>query len=145
MLCDFEPRTFGEHLLKRRLFLNLTQSELAEQFNVSSFTVFNWEKGKTVPQIMHMPVLIKFLGYDPTSAIPNTIAEQLLFKRREQGWTQKVAARNLGVDPCTWSSWECGGTIMTHKHRRQVASFLGMAEEIVNGNMKKQWNERHGK
>ncbi len=142
---EFEPKTLGEHILKRRLFLNLTQAELAEQFSVTSFTVLNWEKGKTVPQIMHMPVLIKFLGYDPTSAVPNTMAEQLLFKRREQGWTQKMAARNLGVDPCTWSSWECGGTIMTHKHRRLVASFLGVAEDKINEKMKKQWNERHGK
>ncbi len=144
-LCDFEPQTFGEHLLKRRLFLEMTQAEVSKQFSVSSLTVFNWEKGKTVPQIMHMPVLIKFLGYDPISTIPNTIAEQLLFKRREQGWTQKVAARNLGVDPCTWSSWECGGTIMLHKHRRLVASFLGMNEEIIVEKMRKQWNERHGK
>ena len=67
----------------------MTQSELAEQFNVSSFTVFNWEKGKTVPQIMHMPILIKFLGYDPTSAKPSTIAEQLLFNRRELGGLKK--------------------------------------------------------
>lgn len=144
-LCNFYPKTFGEHILKRRLFLNLTQVEVARQFNVSSFTVCNWEKGKIVPQIIHMPALVKFLGYDPTSAIPNTIAEQLLFKRREFGWTQKMAARNLDVDPCTWSSWECGGTIMTHKHRRLVASFLGIAEEIFIEKMRKQWNERHGK
>ena len=123
----------------------MTQTEVGRQFGVSSFTVFNWEKGKTVPQIMCIPVLIKFLGYDPTSTIPNTIAEQLLFKRREQGWTQKIAARNLGVDPCTWSSWECGGTIMTHKHRQMVASFLGMNEEVIIEKMRKQWNERHGK
>ncbi len=92
---------------------------------------------------MYMPVLIKFLGYDPTSAIPNTIAEQLLFKRREQGWTQKAAARKLGVDPCTWSSWECGGMIMAHKHRQLVAEFLDRDEEIVDEIIRKQWNERY--
>ncbi len=123
----------------------MTQAELGRQFSVSAITIFNWEKGKTVPQISQIPTLIKFLRYDPTCAIPNTIAEQLLFKRREQGWTQKVAAGNLGVDPCTWSSWECGGTIMSHKHRRLVASFLGMNEEIIIEKMRKQWNERHGK
>jgi len=142
---EFEPKTLGEHILKRRLFLNLTQVELAEQFSVSLFTVCNWETKKTVPRISQIPTLIKFLGYDPTNTTPNTIAKQLLFKRRRLGWTQKMAAKNLGVDPCTWSSWECGGTIMTHKHRRQIASFLVINEEIVNENMKKQWNERHGK
>ena len=47
--------------------------------------------------------------------------------------------------PCTWSSWECGVTIMTHTHRQLVALFLGVAEETINETMRKQWNERHGR
>ena len=142
---EFEPRTLGEHLLKRRLFLNLKQAEVARLFNVSPFTVFNWEKGQTEPQIFQIPILIDFLGYDPINPISHSIAEHLQNKRRKLGWTQKIAARNIGVDPCTWSSWECGGTIMTHEHRRLIAPFLGIAEETINENMRKQWNERHGK
>ncbi len=92
-----------------------------------------------------MSMLIKFLGYDPTDHNSNIIAEQLLFKRKEPGWIQKVAARNFGIDPCTRSSWECGGTIMTHKHRRLIASFLGMKEEVIIEKMRMQWNLRHGK
>ncbi|GJL72576.1 MAG: hypothetical protein NMNS01_17750 [Nitrosomonas sp.] len=136
---EFEPKTVGEHLLKRRLTLKLTQAEVGKLFNVSPFTIFNWEKGHTEPKIFQIPILINFLGYDPTNHNPNSIAERLFIRRRELGWTQRMAARELGVDPCTWSSWECGGTIMTHKHRRLVASFLGIAEEIINENMKKRW------
>ena len=73
-LYEFEPETLGEHLLKRRLFLEMTQAEVGRQFSVTLATVFNWEKGKTVPQISQIPALIKLLGYDPTSTIPNTIA-----------------------------------------------------------------------
>lgn len=142
---DFEPQTLGEHVRKRRLFLNMTQAEVGKQFDVTLFTVSNWENDYRVPLISHIPMLIKFLGYDPTCSIPSSIAAHLLNKRRELGWTQRVAARNLGVDPCTWSSWECGGTIMTHEHRRLVASFLGIAEEAINETMRKQWNERHGR
>jgi DNA-binding XRE family transcriptional regulator len=123
----------------------MTQAEAGKQFEVTSFTVGNWEKGYTLPQILHMPRLIKFLGYDPTKHNPNSIAEHLLIKRRELGWTQKMAARSLGVDPCTWSGWECGGTIMVHRHRRLVASFLDLDEGIVNEKMRRQWNERHRK
>lgn len=65
----------------------MTQAEVGRQFGVSSYTVLNWEKGKTVPQISQIPALIKLLGYDPIGTIPNAIAEQLLFKRRELGWT----------------------------------------------------------
>lgn len=133
---DFEPRTIGEHILKRRLFLNMKQSEVAELFNVSSFTVGNWENGHAEPKFYQTPILIKFLGYDPVDHNPSSIAELLYFKRRELGWSQRIAARNLGIDPCTWSSWEYGGTIMTHKHRRLIASFLDIAEETVFENMK---------
>ena len=142
---EFEPETIGEHILKRRLFLNMTQARVAELFDVSPSTVGNWENGHAEPKIFQMPILIKFLDYDPTNHNPNSIAEHLLFRRRALGWSQKEAARTLGIDPCTWSSWECGGTIMIHKHRRLVALFLGIAEEIINETMRKQWNERHGK
>lgn len=140
---EFEPKTIGEHILKRRLFLDMKQTEVAELFNVTKFTVGNWENGHAEPKFCQTPILIKFLGYDPVDHNPNSIAELLYFKRRELGWTQRVAARNLGVDPCTWSSWECGGAIMTHKHRRLVVSFLDITEEVINERMRRQWNERH--
>lgn len=142
---DFEPKTLGEHVLKRRLFLKLSQSQLAKLLGVSTETILNWELDYKKPSINHIGKLIQFLGYDPEPLKSNSIADLLLAKRRELGWTQKVAARNLGVDPCTWSSWECGGTIMTHNYRRLVASFLGINEEKVLEDMKKQWNVRHGK
>ena len=37
----------------------MTQAEVARQFSVTSFTVCNWEKGKTVPRISQIPTLIK--------------------------------------------------------------------------------------
>lgn len=123
-IYDFESETLGEHVLKRRLYLKLFQPELAKLLGVTTETVLNWELNYRKPSINHTGKLIQFLGYDPESPNSNSIADLLLAKRRELGWTQKVAARNLGVDPCTWSSWECGGTIMTHKHRQLVALFL---------------------
>lgn len=142
---DFEPKTLGEHVLKRRLNLKLSQPKLAKLLGVAAETILNWELNYRKPSINHIGKLIQFLGYDPELPNPSSIAELLLAKRRVLGWTQKVTARNLGVDPCTWSSWECGGTIMTHNHRRLVASFLGMNEDIIDKEMKRQWNERHGK
>lgn len=112
---------------------------------MSAETILNWELNYRKPSINHIGKLIEFLGYDPESSNSNSIAELLLAKRRELGWTQKVAAQNLGIDPCAWSSWESGGTIMTHTHRRLVALFLGVAEETINETMRKQWNERHGR
>ena len=140
---DFDPKTLGDHVLKRRLFLKLSQPQLAKLLGVAPETILNWELNYRKPSINHIGKLIQFLGYDPALSNPSSIADLLLAKRRELGWTQKVAAQNLGIDPCTWSSWECGGTIMVREHRLLVASFLGMAEEIINKTMRKQWNERH--
>lgn len=128
---NFSPKTLGGHVLKRRLYLKLSQSQLAKLLGVSTETILNWELNYKRPSINHIGKLIKFLGYDPESPSSNSIADLLLAKRRELGWTQKVAARNLGIDPCTWSSWECGGTIMMREHRRLVASFLRVTEEII--------------
>lgn len=142
---DFDPKTLGEHVLKRRLFLKLSQPQLAKLLDVSPETILNWELSYRKPSINHIGKLIQFLGYDPALSSPSSIAELLLTKRRELGWTQKVAAKNLGVDPCTWSSWECGGTIKARRHRRLVSEFLKMDNETVHEIMRKQWNGRHGK
>lgn len=39
-----------ENLKKRRLALNMTQTELAETFGVTSTTLAKWERGDGVPQ-----------------------------------------------------------------------------------------------
>ena len=121
---DFEPKTLGEHVLKRRLYLELSQPQLAKILGVAPETVLNWELNYRKPGINHIGKLIQFLGYDPALPNPSSIAELLLAKRRELGWSQKAAAKKLGVDPCTWSNWERGGKIMMYKHRKLVGVFL---------------------
>jgi len=142
---DFEPKTIGEHILKRRLFLNMTQAELAKLFNVGLTSIVNWENDHTEPELRYTPILIEFLGYDPLSLNPNSIGELLLAERRKYGWNQSVVAEKLGIDRDTFSKWERGGVIRLHKYKKLVASFLGITEEIVNEIMKRQWNERHCK
>ncbi|MCK9345049.1 MAG: recombinase family protein [Candidatus Pacebacteria bacterium] len=59
---DFEPRTLGEQIKRRRLELCLSQKEVGEMLGVSSFTVLNWEKGKTMPNEEAMPRIASFLS-----------------------------------------------------------------------------------
>ena len=58
------PRTLGEHIKARRLALLLTQKDLARRLGVSSFTVLNWERGKTAPSPQLSDALAHFLGRD---------------------------------------------------------------------------------
>jgi transcriptional regulator with XRE-family HTH domain len=141
---DFEPITLGEHIRKKRLMLGMTQKEVAIRLGATDFAVINWETGQNKVSTKYIPALIAFLGYDPTPPTLTTIPERLAAKRRELGWSQKQAAKALGVDPCTWSSWECGGTIMIKAHRRLVAHFLGLPENHLNAAMRKRWNDSHG-
>ena len=139
---DFEPRSLGQHVRKRRLGLKLTQKNLAKQLGVSPWTVRNWEKGHTEPPIASMPALLRFLGYDP-SPEPRTLSERLLAKRRTMGWSIREAARKLGVDPGTWSDWEQGTVIVYRTYRVLVARLLGLAEGEVDQDMGASWIRSH--
>jgi transcriptional regulator with XRE-family HTH domain len=138
----FEPRTLGEHIRKRRLDLALTQKQVAERLGVNPWTVLNWEKGHTEPPIESIPSIVRFLGYDPFPG-PRNIAERLLAKRREMGWSIKAAARKFGVDEGTWGAWERGEMILFRKHRAMIARLLGLSVKEVLTEMTKRWNRSH--
>jgi len=142
---DFEPRTIGEHVKKRRLLLNLTQKAVARALKVTQFSIINWERGDFQPSsVFTLHRIIGFLGYDP---LPHgeTIPERLRAKRRQLGWGQRELADHLGVDGCTIKNWELGGTIMKRSHRTRIARFLGLAEGDLMQEMAARWNANHGK
>lgn len=124
---DFEPKTLGEYVRKRRRELELTQKQAAERLGVNPWTVLSWEKAHTEPPIDSMPAIIRFLGYDHFPEPKNT-PERLLAKRRAMGWPIKDAARQLRVDPGTWSNWEIDDLILFRNHRVLVAEFLGLPQ-----------------
>ncbi len=72
---------------------------MATQLGVGEWTVGNWENDETKPILRFIPRIISFLGYNPDLPNPTTTAEHLKSKRRALGWSQKQAARHLGVDP----------------------------------------------
>ena len=119
---DFEPRSLGEHVRKRRLELRLSQKEVARRLGWSWRSVFNWENGKTNPAIESIPGIIGFLGYGPFPE-PGSLSDQLIAVRRANGWTIKQAAAQLGVDEGTWARWEKTG-IPWKRHQAVVKAFL---------------------
>jgi transcriptional regulator with XRE-family HTH domain len=60
-----EPRTLGEHLLKRRQELRLTQVQVAKTLGVKVGTITTWEKNRREPCGERLASLLRFLGYDP--------------------------------------------------------------------------------
>jgi DNA-binding XRE family transcriptional regulator len=139
---DFEPKSLGGHIRKRRLQLGQMQREAAIEMGVNSWTVVNWEKGNTEPVIASMPAIFKYLGYNPFPT-PKTLPEHMLAKRQEMGWSIKEAAEWLGVDPGAWGNWERGKLVLYRIHRARLASYLGVSRNVINSEMLGRWSRAH--
>ena len=83
--------------------MGLYQAHFAEMIGVDECTVTNWEKNRTNPALWTIPKVIEFLGHDPTLGDPNTFGGRLFRCRKTRGMTQKVLARQIGIDPTTLS------------------------------------------
>jgi transcriptional regulator with XRE-family HTH domain len=105
-----QPKTLGEHLLKRRLEQSLSQAKVGKDLGTDEWTVGNWEKDRTFPAVRYFPAIFRFLGYDPFPE-PQTLPEKLLAKRRALGLSIKNAAARIGVDEGTFSNWERGKSV----------------------------------
>ena len=90
----------------------------------------NWERGLRRPAIQHIPAICQFLGYDPGWEAAHTLAERLVVRRRQLGFSQRAAAKELGVDPSTWSAWENGGISMSKASRRLLTKFIDLSDGI---------------
>ncbi len=120
---DFAPRSVGEHILRHRLKLGLSQGQAATVLGVRSWTVLNWEKGHTEPPTKAYKAIIRFLGYEPYPA-PQTLRERLQALRRTEGWSIREAASRIGVDEGTWGSWERAGKVAWPRYRALINRFL---------------------
>jgi DNA-binding transcriptional regulator YiaG len=59
------PWTAGDHLLKRRRDLGLTQAQVAKTLGVKVGTITSWEKNRQEPCGERLGGILRFLGYDP--------------------------------------------------------------------------------
>ena len=118
-----EPKTLGDHLKKRRCELGLLQKQAAARLRVSESTVWDWEHEVYPPAIEHVPAIIAFLGYDPSSA-PQSVAERIVTARRRLGLPQRKLAEKLGISKATLGRWETGKTHPRGRRRKMAEQFL---------------------
>jgi transcriptional regulator with XRE-family HTH domain len=99
--------TLGDYLRKWRLDLKLLPKDVVGILGVDTNTITNWGKNRCQPRLYLIPRMAQFLGYDPfTSAEAATIGERIKAFRRLHGLSQKILARQLGIDPSTLARWE---------------------------------------
>lgn len=98
--------------------MGLWLRELADSFGVTPFTLINWEKEKTQPGHEILPKIDAYLGY--CVAVPATSRHERCRCTRMHilGLSQKECALNLGIDPCTLSTYENGLKVSASMDRR---------------------------
>ena len=115
------PKTLGEHLLRRRRELGKKQVEIAQELAVDENTYLHWEKDQTYPGADHFPRIFGFLGYDPLPA-PTTLGQQIARQRLRLGLSLEAAAASIGVDSGSMSRWERG--LQSPKYRMEAVELF---------------------
>jgi transcriptional regulator with XRE-family HTH domain len=119
-----DPQTWGDHIRKRRLELELRQKDVAQILAVDTSTITNWEKSYAKPHLYLVPKVIEFLGYDPMPIETKTLGQMLLRYRKSRGVTQKELAMQMGIDPTTLSRLERGQSTCFQTVLKKVNAFL---------------------
>ena len=114
-----ELKTYGDHLRKKRLDLNLSQPQVARIINVTTDSITNWELNRVTPTITLIPKIISFLGYAPI--FNENIVKQY---RIQKGISQKELAEILKIDPTTLSRIERGIERTSEKVQIKLNFFI---------------------
>jgi len=60
-----DPKTIGEHTIKKRIEVRLTQALFAKQLGVARSTVGSWERNQYQPSGKVRRQIVAWLGFDP--------------------------------------------------------------------------------
>jgi DNA-binding XRE family transcriptional regulator len=102
---DLDENTFAGKIKLYRLTNRLTQKKLSKALGVDSFTILNWERGKSKPEPRHIPKLIRVTGLHPRP-LPTNNSQRLVYERERLGLSQRAFAKAVGHDPATVWRWE---------------------------------------
>lgn len=103
--------------------LGLTQAAMAAKIGVIEASIWNWETGRTEPELRFLPAILGFLGDDPRPT-PQTIGEKLIAYRSGKGWARPKLAAVLIVDPSTLARWERGERQPQRTYRELIDALM---------------------
>jgi len=124
------PKTLGEHILRKRLLMRLLQKHVAEQLGVTEASVTGWENGRSMPMLHVYPAIIAFLGYYPFDTDISTVSGQIEFVRYNLGWSYERMSAEFGVDGTTVQDWFSTNRIYKKSHQRILSVLLKQSLSI---------------
>lgn len=122
--CPAQPRTLGEHVLRRRLEMRLRVMDVAELIGVDSQVVTAWEHGVTEPCLRLLPAIFDFLGYCPAEPRARSLGERLSLWRMASGVSRQALADRLGLDSTTLWLIETRPDRRPSRHVRESVEHL---------------------
>ena len=125
-----EVKSLGDHLRKTRLDRNLSQPNIAKQFQVSTDTVTGWEMNKYIPTPKYAKLIIDFLGYFPFNDNNLTHGKELYFARLRAGLTQEEVAKIIGCDENTIRLFELDKRKVSMNTLAKIDTFINQQRKI---------------
>jgi transcriptional regulator with XRE-family HTH domain len=120
-----ELKDIGDHLLRRRYDLKLSQSQVANIIGVSTDTVTYWENKRSIPQVQFYERINRFLEYNPFEFEIRTLGDKIRHYRHLNGLSQKTLGKLIGIDPSTIADWEENRSQPQRKRLQKILSLLG--------------------
>ncbi len=102
--------------------MGLFQREVAARIGVSEASVYNWERGAE-PELVHIPKIIKFLGYVPFEQ-PSDVLGQLRYFKLINGMSFERLGAITGRDPEQLVDWLSNGVRPCKRNMQCISDFL---------------------
>ncbi|MFK7948075.1 MAG: helix-turn-helix domain-containing protein [Saprospiraceae bacterium] len=90
-------QTFGQHLRRKRLDLNLSVIQAAKDIGITDSTLILWEYDRRLPSISFYPLAIAFIGYDPLYDNSGTLSAKIENYRRKHGLSYDDLGELIGI------------------------------------------------
>lgn len=129
-------KTTGERIKDIRLELGETLEEFGERFNTSKATVFNWEKGRNLPNKSNLKKIAEIGGisiHELTYRKP--IGKKIKAIRKSLGFSQLEFSKAIGATKSAVNNWE-NGYNYPNNERLKVIAELGntTVNQLLNSN-----------
>ena len=131
-------KTTGEQIKSIRLELGETLEEFGARFNTSKVTVFNWEKGRNLPNKSNLKKIAEIGGISVKALLStHSVGERIKRIREELGVSMSEFALMIDdkAKSGTVANWETGKNLPNQKRLNRIAELGNTTvNQLLNSN-----------
>ena len=129
-------KTTGERIKDIRLELGETLEEFGGRFNTSKATVFNWEKGRNLPNKSNLKKIAEIGDVSIHELIyRKPIGQKIKAIRKSLGLSKLEFSKVIGATKSAVNNWENGYNYPNNERLKQIANLGNITvDELLNDN-----------